>query len=49
MSILAWIIVELIAGWLAGIVMRGGGYGLLGNIVVGIVAPCRRFLGVSAV
>ena len=37
MSILAWIIVGLIAGWLAGIVMRGGGYGLLGNIVVGIV------------
>lgn len=37
MSILAWIIVGLIAGWLAGIVMRGSGYGILGNIIVGIV------------
>jgi uncharacterized membrane protein YeaQ/YmgE (transglycosylase-associated protein family) len=37
MGILAWVIVGLIAGWLAGLVMRGGGYGLLGNIVVGIV------------
>ncbi len=37
MSILAWIIVGLIAGWLAGLVMRGGGYGLIGDIVVGIL------------
>jgi uncharacterized membrane protein YeaQ/YmgE (transglycosylase-associated protein family) len=37
MSILAWIVVGLIAGWLAGKVMRGGGYGLVGDIVVGIV------------
>jgi uncharacterized membrane protein YeaQ/YmgE (transglycosylase-associated protein family) len=37
MSILAWIVVGLIAGWLAGQVMRGGGYGLLGDIIVGVV------------
>ena len=37
MGILSWIVVGLIAGWLAGLVVRGGGYGLLGNIVVGIV------------
>lgn len=37
MGILTWIIVGLIAGWLAGVVMRGGGYGLLGDILVGIV------------
>lgn len=37
MGILSWIIVGLIAGWLAGVVMRGGGYGLLGDILVGIV------------
>jgi uncharacterized membrane protein YeaQ/YmgE (transglycosylase-associated protein family) len=37
MGLLAWIIVGLIAGWLAGVVMRGGGYGLLGNIILGIV------------
>lgn len=26
-----------LAGWLAGILMKGGGFGLLGNIVVGIL------------
>lgn len=37
MGLLAWIIVGLVAGWLAGQVMRGGGYGLIGDIVVGVV------------
>ena len=37
MGLLSWLVVGLIAGWLAGQVMRGGGYGLLGDIVVGIV------------
>jgi len=37
MSILAWIIVGLVAGWLAGVAMKGSGYGLLGNIAIGIV------------
>lgn len=37
MSILSWIIVGLIAGWLAGLIMKGGGYGLIGNIVVGVL------------
>ena len=37
MGILSWIVVGLIAGWLASVVMRGGGYGLIGDIVVGIV------------
>jgi uncharacterized membrane protein YeaQ/YmgE (transglycosylase-associated protein family) len=37
MGILSWIIVGLIAGWLAGVVMKGGGYGLVGDIVLGIV------------
>jgi uncharacterized membrane protein YeaQ/YmgE (transglycosylase-associated protein family) len=37
MGILSWIIVGLIAGWLAGLVMRGGGYGVLGNMLLGIV------------
>lgn len=37
MDILAWIIVGLIAGWLAGQVMRGGGYGLVGDIIIGII------------
>ncbi len=37
MSILAWIVLGLIAGWLAGQVMKGGGYGLIGDLVLGIV------------
>lgn len=37
MGILAWIVVGLIAGWLAGEVMSGDGYGLVGNIIVGII------------
>ena len=34
---LVWIIVGLIAGWLAGQVMKGGGYGILMDIVLGIL------------
>jgi len=37
MSILAWIVVGLIAGWLAGKVTRGSGFGLIGDIILGIV------------
>ncbi|MGJ8588914.1 MAG: GlsB/YeaQ/YmgE family stress response membrane protein [Yoonia sp.] len=36
-SILVIIIIGAIAGWLAGQVIRGFGFGLLGNIVVGIL------------
>ena len=37
MGLIAWIIVGLIAGWLAGLVMKGGGYGVLADIVLGIL------------
>lgn len=37
MGILYWIVVGLIAGWLAGQVMRGGGYGVLMDIILGIL------------
>ncbi len=37
MSVLSWIIVGLIAGFLAGQVMRGGGYGVIGDIIVGVL------------
>jgi uncharacterized membrane protein YeaQ/YmgE (transglycosylase-associated protein family) len=37
MGLLAWIVVGLIAGWLAGQVMKGGGYGVLVDIILGIV------------
>jgi uncharacterized membrane protein YeaQ/YmgE (transglycosylase-associated protein family) len=36
-AIIIWLIVGAVAGWLAGMVVKGGGYGLIGNIVVGIV------------
>jgi uncharacterized membrane protein YeaQ/YmgE (transglycosylase-associated protein family) len=34
---IAWIITGLIAGWLAGQVMKGGGYGVLMDIVLGLL------------
>ncbi len=36
-TIIWWLLVGLIAGFLASVVMRGGGYGILGDIIVGIV------------
>jgi uncharacterized membrane protein YeaQ/YmgE (transglycosylase-associated protein family) len=37
MEFIWFIIVGLIAGWLAGVIMKGGGYGVVGDIIVGIV------------
>jgi uncharacterized membrane protein YeaQ/YmgE (transglycosylase-associated protein family) len=42
MDILTWIIVGLVAGVLASLVMGGSGYGLIGDIVIGI---CGAFVG----
>ena len=36
-AILVWIIVGAVAGWLAGLLVRGFGFGLFGNIVIGIL------------
>ena len=49
----SWVVVGLLAGWLAGIVMKGGGYGLIGDLVLGTVGSVVmggifRALGVSA-
>ena len=41
-SIIIWIILGAIAGWIAGQIMKGKGMGTVGNIVVGIVGS---FLG----
>ena len=41
-TVIWWIIVGLIAGFLASVVMRGGGYGIVGDIIVGIIGA---FLG----
>ena len=32
-----WVLVGALAGWLAGFLMRGGGYGLIGDIALGLV------------
>ena len=37
MELVWFILVGLIAGWLAGMIVEGGGYGLVGDIVVGIL------------
>jgi uncharacterized membrane protein YeaQ/YmgE (transglycosylase-associated protein family) len=34
---IAWIIIGALAGWLAGLFVRGGGFGLFGDIIVGII------------
>lgn len=36
-SLLIWLIIGALAGWLAGLAVKGYGFGLLGNIVVGIL------------
>ncbi|MFA5809668.1 MAG: GlsB/YeaQ/YmgE family stress response membrane protein [Thermoleophilia bacterium] len=37
MSLLAFLFVGLIAGWLAGMIMRGGGMGVIADIIVGVI------------
>ena len=36
-GLLIFIVIGAVVGWLAGILMKGGGLGLLGNIIIGIV------------
>jgi uncharacterized membrane protein YeaQ/YmgE (transglycosylase-associated protein family) len=52
-SLIGFLLVGAVAGWLAGLLMRGGGFGVLGNIVVGIIGAfvggfLFGLLGVSA-
>jgi len=37
MGIIAFLFVGLIAGWLAGTLIKGGGFGMIGDIVVGVL------------
>ena len=37
MEFIVWLIVGAVAGWLAGVLVKGGGFGLIGDIIVGIV------------
>jgi uncharacterized membrane protein YeaQ/YmgE (transglycosylase-associated protein family) len=36
-SLLIWIVVGVVAGLLAGLVVKGYGFGLIGNLVVGVL------------
>jgi uncharacterized membrane protein YeaQ/YmgE (transglycosylase-associated protein family) len=36
-GLISWLIVGLLAGWIAGIVTRGGGFGCITNIVIGVI------------
>ncbi|MCE2869673.1 MAG: GlsB/YeaQ/YmgE family stress response membrane protein [Gammaproteobacteria bacterium] len=42
MNLIIFLVIGALAGWLAGVIMKGGGFGLIGNIVVGVVGA---FLG----
>ena len=37
MDIIAFLIIGLVAGWLAGVIMKGRGFGLVGNLIVGVL------------
>jgi uncharacterized membrane protein YeaQ/YmgE (transglycosylase-associated protein family) len=36
-SLLIWLVVGIVAGWLAGKIMRGAGYGLIGDLIIGVI------------
>jgi len=36
-GLIAWLVIGLVAGWLAGVIMPGKGFGLLGDLVIGLV------------
>ena len=36
-SLFMFLVIGAVAGWLAGKLMKGGGFGLMGNIVVGVI------------
>jgi uncharacterized membrane protein YeaQ/YmgE (transglycosylase-associated protein family) len=36
-SLLVMLLVGVVAGWLAGLVMRGSGYGIIGDVIIGLL------------
>jgi uncharacterized membrane protein YeaQ/YmgE (transglycosylase-associated protein family) len=41
-SLILFLVIGLVAGWLASVIVKGGGYGLVGDLVVGVIGA---FLG----
>ncbi len=53
MDLLLFLLVGLVAGWLAGQIMKGKGFGLVGNLVIGVIGAfigryVFRLLGLAA-
>ena len=53
MGLMIFLAIGALAGWLAGTIMKGGSFGLLGNIVIGIIGAVIggsvfSYLGISA-
>ena len=53
MDLLWFILIGIAAGWLAGQIMRGGGFGLVGDLIVGVIGALLGgflfgLLGISA-
>ncbi len=53
MEFVWFIVIGIVAGWLAGQIMKGGGYGLLGDLIVGVLGALLggflfRLLGITA-
>ena len=42
MDLIIFLVIGALAGWLAGVIMKGGGFGVIGDIIVGILGS---FLG----
>ena len=36
-DLIIFLVIGAVAGWLAGVIMKGGGYGLIGDIIVGVI------------
>ncbi len=36
-GLIVWLVIGLVAGWLAGKIMSGGGYGVVGDIIMGLI------------
>lgn len=37
MNLIIWIISGIVAGWLAGIVVKGSGFGIIGDFIIGLI------------
>ena len=53
MNILIWIVTGIVAGWLAGLLVKGSGFGILGDLIIGLIGGLLGgwlfgLLGISA-